>query len=143
LSNGHCQIRSCRMARIHSKNRTIWLPSHTMVDTTCRCKCAGSTTACYSGANAIHRHGEPAREEASTRRHHSRHQLDLLYHQASSQDISAKHFLKAAGFFRGCAVTVVNCEQSVGCHFLSFIPLGLSALHAPSVATSKASTLST
>merc|ERR1711963_546047 len=63
--------------------------------------------------------------------------------QSSSQDISAKHFLKAAGFFRGCAVTVVNCEQSVGCHFLSFIPLGLSALHAPSVATSKASTLST
>merc|ERR1712014_356755 len=28
-----------------------------MVDTTCRCKCAGSTTACYSGANAIHQHG--------------------------------------------------------------------------------------
>merc|ERR1719270_739921 len=69
-------------------------------------------------------------EGASTQRHYSRHQLDLLYHQASSQDISAKHFLKAAGFFRGCAVTVVNCEQSVGCHFLSFIPLGLSALHA-------------
>merc|ERR1719351_268518 len=129
------------MALHSKKSRTIWLPSHTMVDTTCRCKCAGSTTVYFSGATH-YIDMESLKKRESTRRHHSRYQLDLLYHQASSQDISAKHFLKAAGFFRGCAVTVVNCEQSVGCHFLSFIPLGLSALHAPSVATSKASTLS-
>merc|ERR1719464_707762 len=67
--------------------------------------------------------------------------LDVL--EASPQDISAKHFLNAAGFFRGCAVAVVSCEQSCGNHFLFFCPSGLSALHAPSVATSKASTLST
>merc|ERR1719273_2792706 len=60
------------------------------------------------------------------------------------RDISPKHFSYAAGFFRGCAVTVVTCEQSVGCQCLFFFsPSGRSDLHAPSVATSKASTLST
>merc|ERR1739838_392169 len=144
-------------------SRTIRLPSRTVFYTTCRCKRAGSqpvrSGAAVNAASTWNMHGEGGEGEKGRTSelrlmprtcktthltaHRSRHQLNSMYLEASPQDISAKYFLNAAGFFRGCAVAVVSCEQSCGNHFLFFCPSGLSALHAPSVATSKASTLST